>query len=92
MHTLPATHLPSQRRRLLLQCALFAKQEIFGYLLNDCVEGILLYSDDALSVGQRGDNAAAKAKAVLKVKAKRDVAEVRHTVLAAWLLGRAATR
>ena len=87
MHTLPATRIPSQRRRLLLQCALFAKQEIFGYLLNDCVEGILLYSDDALSVGQRGDNAA-----VLKAKAKRDVAEVRHTVLAAWLLGRAATR
>jgi hypothetical protein len=41
MHTLPATRLPSQRRRLLLQCALFAKQEIFGYLLNDCIEGYL---------------------------------------------------
>ena len=56
--------------------ALIAKQEIFGYLLNDCIEGRLLYPDDALSVGQCGDNAAAKAKAVLKVKAKRDVAEV----------------
>ena len=50
--------------------ALIAKQEIFGYLLNDCIEGRLLYPDDALSVGQCGDNAAAKAKAVLKVKAK----------------------
>ena len=55
--------------------ALIAKQEVFGYLLNDCIRGTLLYPDDALKVGQRGDNAAAKAKAVLKVKAKRDVAE-----------------
>jgi hypothetical protein len=55
--------------------ALIAKQEVFGYLLNDCIRGTLLYPDDALSVGQRGDNAMAKAKAVLKVKAKRDVAE-----------------
>ena len=55
--------------------ALIAKQELLGYLLNDCIKETLLHPDDALPVGQRGDKGAAKAKTVLKVKAKKDITE-----------------
>ena len=47
---------------------LVAKQEVFGYLLNDMAGKQLLHSDYAMPVGQRGDNAVAKAKSQLKLK------------------------
>ena len=47
---------------------LVAKQEIFGYLLNDMAGKQLLHKDYAMPVGQRGDNAVTKAKSQLKLK------------------------
>ena len=43
------------------------KQEVFAYLLADALGRPLLHREDARDVGQRGDNAAAKVKRVLKV-------------------------
>ena len=43
---------------------LFCKQELLGYLLADVLGRPLLPAEDALSVGQCGDNAVAKAKRV----------------------------
>ena len=51
------------------------KQEVLAYLLNDALYRPLLHADFARDVGRRCDNGAAKAKGLLKVKAKRDVAE-----------------
>ena len=47
---------------------LFCKVELFGYLLADVLGRPLLPADEALLVGQRGDNAVAKAKRILNVK------------------------
>ena len=54
---------------------LIDKQEMFAYLMADALGRPLLPAEDAGRVGQRCDNAAAKAKGILKVKAKKDVAE-----------------
>ena len=54
---------------------LIDKQEVFAYLIADALGRPLLPEDDARGVGQRCDNGAAKAKGILKVKAKKDVAE-----------------
>lgn len=55
--------------------ALIDKQEVFAYLLADVLGRPLLPPDETRGVGRRGDNAAAKAKSLLKVKAKKEVAE-----------------
>ena len=51
------------------------KQEVFAYLLADALGRPLLHRDDARDVGQRGDNAAAKARRLLKITARKEVAE-----------------
>ena len=60
------THEAQVRQRFAP--VLVAKQEVFGYLLNDIAGKQLLHSDYAMPVGQRGDNAVAKAKSQLKLK------------------------
>ena len=60
------THEAQVRQRFAP--VLVAKQEVFGYLLNDIAGKQLLHSDYAMTVGQRGDNAVAKAKSQLKLK------------------------
>ena len=60
------THEAQVRQRFA--SVLVAKQEVFGYLLNDIAGKQLLHSDYAMPVGQRGDNAVAKAKSQLKLK------------------------
>ena len=44
------------------------KQEILGYLLADLLGHPLLHAEDAMLVGQRGENALVKAKGIVKVK------------------------
>ena len=59
------------------------KQEVFAYLLADALGRPLLHREDVRDVGQRGDNAAAKVKRVLKVTVKKDVAEACFRALVA---------
>ena len=60
------THEAQVRQRFAPE--LVAKQEVFGYLLNDMAGKQLLHSDYAMPVGQRGDNAVIKAKSQLRLK------------------------
>ena len=60
------THEAQVRQRFAPE--LVAKQEVFGYLLNDMAGKQLLHSDYAMPVGQRGDNAVVKAKSQLRLK------------------------
>ena len=70
------THEAQVRQRFAP--VLVAKQEVFGYLLNDIAGKQLLHSDYAMPVGQRGDNAVAKAKSQLKLKRRHSTG--RHCV------------
>ena len=59
-NALGKTHEAQVRQRFAP--VLVARQEVFGYLLNDMAGKQLLHSDYAMPVGQRGDNAVIKAK------------------------------
>ena len=61
----------------VLACAplLIDAQEVLAYLLADVLDRPLLPKEDARSVGQCAYNGAAKAKNVLRVKAKKEVEE-----------------